>query len=119
MGCDIHGWVEKKVGDRWVGYLPLKDRTRNYARFAALAGVRGEGPDAKGVPDDVSESTKIHIDEWDSDGHSHSHLNLREADQIFKATNYGDDYHTWHAFDLDLDEENEWDQYRFVFWFDN
>jgi hypothetical protein len=51
---------------------------RNYEFFASLAGVRGEGPEPKGVPDDVSELAQIEINGWDSDGHSHSYDTLRD-----------------------------------------
>ena len=118
MGCDIHGWVEKKVNDKWVAYLELRDRERNYERFAALAGVRGEGPQAKGVPPDVSETTKLHIDEEGADGHSHSYMALTEAYKIFRETNRKKFYSEHDAFGVD-DYGEGYGDYRIVFWFDN
>ena len=107
MGCDIHWVIEKKIGTMyeneasgWVGVamkyhtpkLPLSaDITaetpighepiysdRDYRFFAALAGVRGEGPEPRGLPDDISELARIDIDDHGDDGHSHSWATLRE-----------------------------------------
>ncbi len=130
MGCDIHGWVEKKdpKSGRWVAYKPLKDRTRNYHRFGLLAGVRGDGGNAIGVPENASDTVRMHIDEDGSDGHSHSYMDLQEAYGIFKDTSGKPDYSFWQAFDIDdepkvcgecrrpLPVEENW---RLVFWFDN
>lgn len=124
MGCDIHGWVEKKVGEKWIAYKELNDTWRNYDRFAALAGVRGEGPKAKGVPPDVSDTVKVLIAEWDADGHSHSYLPLNEAFDVFKRTQFirDVDYGLYDAFKIELDAmtpPESIDLYRPVFWFDN
>ena len=88
MGCDIHGWIEKKVYDKWVAVGEFRGcgLERNYERFAQLAGVRGEGPDPKGVPEDVSDTAKFHIDEWGVDGHSHSYMDLEPALDLFFET---------------------------------
>lgn len=98
MGCDIHFTVERKVKDKWIGVFstdltprqPMYSYAkggydlgtltgcapvageRNYTFFASLAGVRGAGPDPKGVPDDMSELTSAALDDWGGDGHSHS-----------------------------------------------
>lgn len=123
MGCDIHGTIERKVDDKWVMVEPFPQdtRDRNYVRFALLAGVRGDGPTARGIPDDVSVSTKLHIDDWGVDGHSHSWLPLNEAAKIWLKTEWDKpsmaiDYPTSHYFDVDDDDPNE---HRVVFWFDN
>ena len=106
MGCDIHCYAERKnkdgkwkiIGnvekeeDGWISidYEPYHDR--NYNLFAILANVRnetafagcktGEGfnpiSNPKGVPSDASEEYASLIKQWDSDGHSHSYLTLRE-----------------------------------------
>lgn len=56
MGCDIHCYIEfKEPGNN--GWNPFGGKTyvgRNYAMFAALAGVRGDGPPAKGLPEDIA-----------------------------------------------------------------
>jgi len=128
MGCDIHAAVEKKVGDHWVMIdrleYPQKAVERNYKRFSALAGVRGTGPDPKGLPEDISESAKLFVEEWEGDGHSHSFLELTEAAKIFLATDFDRDgdfknkYPLSYFFDID-DEKVQVGHYRLVFWFDN
>lgn len=165
MGCDIHWVVEQQVKTRddtliWIGVLEknsprivsrlednssLYDRAsvvshRNYAFFAALAGVRGPGPDPRGLPDDASETTKVLVEWWDCDGHSHSWCSLREfistwlgtidnhkvVHDYVEARLHGDnkavdDILTTIAgvYELDGDPEESGDKYRVVFWFDN
>jgi hypothetical protein len=110
MGCDIHFYVEKREGDKWVsadkwtpdeydGRIRVSWRDafysdRNYDLFAMLANVRngygfagcdtGDGfkPIAlpKGLPEDVSPEVKAESDRWNSDGHSHSFLTLAELE---------------------------------------
>lgn len=134
MGCDIHIALEKKVGldrlgNKWVmvNRLEGQARCRNYPRFSALAGVRyGYGDklpigSAKGVPHDVSESAKLFIDEWGADGHSHSYMPVKDAASIFLETEYQasefcKSYPCSCFFDV---EEDEADDYRIVFFFDN
>lgn len=99
MGCDIHMFIEYKVGDApWTadknhqvieedGYEHVSQVTssgRNYTLFGALAGVRSEGPDAKGFPEDVSDIIKKASDLYDSDGHSHSYSSLEEFKEALK-----------------------------------
>ena len=119
MGCDIHGWVEKRRGKKWVGYAQLKDDQRNYGRFAALAGVRGLGPGPNGVPKNVSDTVKLHILEWDTDGHSHSWLPLEKAFKIFKESSGSDTYYEFVAFGFEIPNKSDWKLYRLIFWFDN
>jgi len=122
MGCDIHGWVEKKVGEKWVGIKELRDDSRNYKRFAKLAGVRGDGPSPSGLPNDISDTAQFWADNWGTDGHSHGHLPLIEAFEVFKSTsgNLGlvpdENYSPWAAFEVG---DDELDEMRLVFWFDN
>lgn len=146
MGCDIHIVVERHVGDKWVGidatnYFAIsrhsKDdprhafpvcRDRNYERFAKLAGVRGEGPAPLGLPDDISDLTRLEVDRWGVDGHSHSWLSLREAAQVWLETewrapgvpldpkSYEAMYPESHYFNC---ENGDFADYRIVFWFDN
>ena len=147
MGCDIHAVVEVQVHDRWVTVNTLSHHhgrfndgafstpaatERNYRRFAALAGVRGEGPAPRGLPDDISETAQFIVDEWGADGHSHSWLPLEEAARIFAETSRQvkedeeADAITMHRlkrpsdfyFEVDEDHLKERD-YRLVFWFDN
>lgn len=165
MGADIHMVLERKDKTRgkWVGinnfnsrqaHVHVRDkegqyvaaealvmweaRSRNYAMFAALAGVRGDGPDPRGVPDDASDLALLEIDGWGADGHSHSWLPMSEALPIFmkhqfngdgaiiKARIGGKSLTELHmrvlsnefAVDFEPDRE-ELDDYRLVFWFDN
>src|ERR1043165_3039366 len=53
-------------------------RSRNYEFFAALAGVRGDGPKAKGTPKDASDLARMEIEAWGEDGHSHSYCSLKK-----------------------------------------
>lgn len=136
MGCDIHMVLEQKIGEgSWIGihhfpYYRSSGGThhfpdaigRNYRRFAAMAGVRGDGPEPRGLPEDVSVLSQARSDHYGSDGHSHSWLPVREAAAIFLASEYGepDDYAkkypTAHFFGV---EPEDADDYRIVFWFDN
>lgn len=165
MGCDIHPILERKFKDKWIGmddyaYKTSFDfdrsnnkwgppkftsaageiRSRNYARFAKFAGVRGEGQDPKGMPDDASDLAKWRCEEYGQDGHSHSWLTLREAldlcvaadiEHNMNATLADDAPQKTHAvefyFGVEIDTEDydgkgphdSIDNYRLVFWFDN
>ena len=104
---------------------------RNYERFSALAGVRGDGPNALGEPKDPSPGTRAQIDGWDSDGHSHSHLPIMEFINICETTHWIPDgesardirnatfpelYEYWFGTTPKKDDPS---LYRVVFWFDN
>lgn len=149
MGADIHMVLEKKTETGWVGIhdfgweilhalsaqmysVHFPARERNYDRFAALAGVRGSGPSPKGMPDDVSELARMHIDADGDDGHSHTHYTIREAAEIFGRTSGQTPVAAQVAAKL-LNEpkprppcekyfgidEDVVDAYRVVIWFDN
>lgn len=131
MGCDIHGSIERMVDGKWVHVTriyrdPHAIKQRNYLIFAALAGVRGDGPRPTGLPVDATDSSKLHAAEWGNDGHSHSSLTIRDALQriagipasILCPTDFAAKYPEWHYFGMES-ELSELDQYRFVFWFDN
>jgi len=126
MGCDIHGSIEKKVNDKWVHVTRItydfEIGKRCYARFAALAGVRGDGPAPLGFPADASDSTRLHRADWGEDGHSDSVLGLAEACTRLQSADRAEpgmmehDYPASHYFEL---EDENIHEYRFVFWFDN
>jgi hypothetical protein len=108
MGCDIHLYTEQRIDGKWqsvdvwtkedgeghmhVAYEHKLYGDRNYSLFAILANVRngygfagvktGDGfvpiSEPRGLPVDVSAQVKTSSDRWDGDGHSHSHLTLRE-----------------------------------------
>jgi hypothetical protein len=77
MGCDIHIAVEERIAEGWwtpvrlcgpikirknecspIGYAAPEIAGRNYNFFAALAGVRGDGPQPRGLPEDINPATR-------------------------------------------------------------
>jgi hypothetical protein len=105
MGCDIHFFVEKREGERWISADTWYESEyrfshvnapfysgRNYYLFAILADVRngfgfagiktGEGfnpiSPPRGMPDDACAEVQQEADAMGADGHSHSWLTLRE-----------------------------------------
>lgn len=122
MGCDIHGWVEVKKDDKWIAVQEIEDRSRNYKRFAALAGVRGEGPEPRGIPHDVSDTVRYHIEYWGVDGHSHSQMSLRDAAKVWLETDWAPNYHKKRypilAY-IGIASDDCTEDFRVVFWFDN
>jgi len=117
MGCDIHLYVEKFDGKKWVHIqedvmenddVPIELSffdTRSYSLFAILANVRNNGnfnpiSEPKGLPEDCSESIR-NVQDW-RDGHSHSWLTLKEIfefdwTQSVKREGWMKawEYHTW------------------------
>ena len=95
MGCDIHTVLEQywEEGERWVGIANGVCDDRNYTRFGMLAGVREEGPDAKGLPSDASDMALMLYDR-DDDLHSHSYNDITEFMDIFCRTEHMDDTQT-------------------------
>ena len=133
MGCDIHTVIERKHNGNWVAELNLEGgaiESRDYQLFNLLAGVRGEGPaEPRGLPDDISTSAEMAAANWDSDGHSHSWIDLKEAMALWKIANaHRTDMNSprlyykvfsvddWH---MNGEEGYEQREYRMVFWFDN
>ena len=157
MGADIHFVLERRTPHGWCGVYstgaplpPARNREdysklnrfhhpllsdRNYTFFAALAGVRGDGPEPNGIPPDVSLLASEAIDAWDSDGHSHSHCTALEFVRIWDLTaNNGklaleattnklldnkrplDDLLDLIGLEQSTYEQSEW---RVIYWFDN
>ena len=140
MGCDIHLHIEIRVNSQWYHYNHPNIR-RNYALFAKMAGVRGdERPIAmlRGLPDDVTFTTKFDCEHWGPYGHSHSWLSSGEVgmlgvwydamiadteqSRIFGLSDrvgylFGNSYKHFHKYREDFPSEVE--DFRFVFWFDN
>lgn len=145
MGCDIHPYVEKKIGDNWHMYADLKGTPeyqnwgwggqRDYEFFAHLCGVRAgyqddEWPKPKGLPEDVSVMCQHLSDMWDSDGHSHSWETLKDfvdkklalikirGDEM-EVGSHSREYYEYNIVGFSLDEDDDPDDFRVVFWFDN
>lgn len=134
MGCDIHVVIEKKFGDKWIGmelcrsishypfdsekgeladkpgYIWHPARSRNYELFAKLAGVRGDGPDPKGLPEDASELSHAVLPADDSDLHSHSWCSMEEYIRLLLETESNP------AKVLLTDSVQLKDPYRYYFW---
>ena len=144
MGTDIHIVVEQRTSNGWVavgtlaGHFMFPHLTdgarhvslnvctpialvRNYRRFAALAGVRGEGPEARGFPSDASVTARLL---WERDSEHYqkaSYLALCDAIEVFKTTE--DEVVRDHIFDPEWVyfnvDESEVEIHRIVFWFDD
>ena len=144
MGCDIHFVVEKQIEGLWIGvystdhtpslapqyqerveddFLPKYKRlpvfkSRWYAFFSALAGVRGDGPEPKGLPSPRSLLTQLTVASWDSDGHSHSWETLENFSLIYVKVAGMDENEKTVEWLTDTDKYDI-DSYRVIFWFDN
>ena len=108
MGCDIHLFPEYKVDngtwqahpniivkienegtDHEYTYINYDEGIgRNYELFADMAGVRGDGPEPKGIPYGVSSIIKKVIEQWKGDAHSHSYMPLNELKKLMKKHGY-------------------------------
>ena len=135
MGCDIHGYIEIKIGNTWVAYKEL-DVRRDYRLFAILANVRNYEEfnikpisEPRGLPLDVSVLAKASSDGWDSDGHSHSWISCAEIEDIaqwLNKTHMGEPSPNF-IIEYDYDNGDLFNYYteprvsdvRMVFWFDN
>lgn len=169
MGADIHMYVEKRMpSGNWacvrnlnesisnkglhviykdrsssdVGFIAYWHlRNRNYELFAALAGVRGDGPEPRDLPQDVSEYVQTEYGGWGGDAHSASWYSAVDFVQIYTSVGVEVDEDTplspyvvslitdgdeaavakflSEEASVDVPEGESVDLYRFVFWFDN
>jgi hypothetical protein len=114
---------------------------RNYHFFADIACVRGEGEyQDRGLPDDVSALALAYSESWGYDGHSHSYLYADEMIPLYIKHHLSDeekaklvsdrmsgglsDIQVFHLimerhFNIATREEDNPQDYRFVFFFDN
>lgn len=137
MGCDIHLHVEVKVNGKWEHYSHPRIN-RNYELFGIMAGVRDEDAtpicEPKGLPCDLSLITQIDYSYDKGDAHSESWLNRNEIGQLLKRTGHigkfnGDFEHSQLGYahgnsysTIGMEESGhpkEYEDVRFVFWFDN
>jgi hypothetical protein len=166
MGADIHLFLERKMkSGKWAcvsnlnkvvhvegldglqptnslnyGYYKLSGR--NYQLFGALASVRGDGLEPRGMPDDPSDIVQHEADGWMHDAHSHSWLYADEFISIYnkvwlepKDDEPLDQYSQTLLTDgkdlavreflrlmcspMVVEDEDQPEDFRFVFWFDN
>jgi hypothetical protein len=160
MGADIHIMLERKLGSgEWAAIdtfqskrfsqfcaaevteknkygLFARVKDRNYTLFAALAGVRGEGPEPRGMPKDAS---PLAWEDFSSDDlHSHSWMLATEfmslfiehgltaaerAELVLDRMERTGPVHEVALYryisSVYFDEGESMDDYRFVFCFDN
>lgn len=109
MGCDIHVHLEIEIDGQWHHYNSI-NLYRNYTLFAKMADVRNDGSitplsTCRGLPENISVVTKLDVDSWGNDGHSHSWLNAKEISEIIS-------FHRSLYFDIpEHIPEEQWDKY--------
>ena len=138
MGCDIHFHSEVKRNGKWQHYSS-NSIPRHYALFSKMAGVRNSNNNIvpiskpKGLPNDVTELTKLCSDDLGVDGHSHSWFNADEIVQLHEWCDEQDLLYTHKSnfpylcgsnFDSFKKYPEDWEglgieDVRYVFWFDN
>lgn len=96
MGCDIHFHSEVKRNGKWLHHSEA-NVSRNYVLFAKMAGVRNYYnlvpiSEPKGLPDDVTELTKLHSDRFGVAGHSHSWLDAKEIVELHNFIGKSEEY---------------------------
>ena len=126
MGCDIHSYAEVYHQNSWkfikdniftYGYYTRGSLNwgginthepygeRNYYLFSLLADVRNYNNHItpisipRGVPKNISKEVRKEIEQWASDGHSHSYFTLKELLEI--------------KWDEEIDEEGYVDIYSY------
>ena len=94
MGCDIHIHIEVQINGDWHHYNHPKV-LRDYSLFSKMAGIRGEEDpisEPKGLPEDISFTTRFDAEHWGIDGHSHSYLGQNEIKQLREWMENQDQY---------------------------
>lgn len=117
MGCDIHGWIEKRVDGKWLAHRNISGgdyndyhtnvehvdldgrrygrieelKDRNYGFFGKLAGVRHSFDDSlepQGFPDDASLECRKDFEADGSDAHTPSWVMLEEAARCYYESRF-------------------------------
>lgn len=116
MGCDIHAFLEIKLGKEWHNYGEIRIK-RDYQLFSKMVNIIGRGsqePIAKrrGLPSDCSKVVEFLLNE--EAAHTISWLSKEELKELAKW--YLEYYE--HKF-IPFDEYEWFDECRLVFGFDN
>lgn len=133
MGCDVHVIVEVKTESGWLGVYASDARVpsegipdvkwRDYELFGRLAGVRRDGPEPKGWPEDASPLAVYILSQNEDDYHSLTWYPLAEAVDIYNAapsavgSKKSGHFAPW-DFTYDADSKDV-DDFRVLFAFDN
>lgn len=116
MGCDIHAFLEIKLGKEWHNYgnIPIG---RNYQLFSKMTDIVGRGDQEaiakqRGLPIDCSKIVKFLLEEEGT--HTLSWLSKKELKELAE----------WHLEyyehqPLPFDDHELFDKCRLVFGFDN
>lgn len=85
MGCDIHPHIEVKVNGKWLHYSAWSIE-RYYRVFEKICGERGKLQNAistpRGLPDDLSEITKLCYEYDNLDAHTETWLTWQEFKEL-------------------------------------
>lgn len=145
MGCDIHFNVERHCDPYgWIGIYSTESdlnfgrerrdnnplTSRDYDFFGKIAGVRRDGPGAKGLPDDASDMSRFAHERWGMDGHSWTYLSLEEFLTIYVLHNFTSEVMRARLEHADKEKifqdyfphlwlSSAFCDYRVVIWFDN
>lgn len=138
MGTDVHAHFEIKVDGKWLHYSQPRVE-QDYLLFEKMAGVRGNVENAivppRGLPGDISETTRLEAKWWGMDGHNHSWLSSREFKELHEFhTDQQENSPSWRVnpeqwfylhgncwedfHDYPESYPKEIQDFRLVFWFD-
>lgn len=119
MGCDIHGFIEKKKSAPNWRHVCEVGIDRNYEFFGVLNNIRRDRSifPGRGFPEDASPTVKEAYEDWSGDAHSASWISKEEILSAMSNKEVEDVHYNFEKI-LDLMDECE-EETRFVFWFDN
>ena len=131
MGTDISLFTEVKINGQWHCYSK-PEVGRDYYLFNRMAGVRGSGfseppiSEPKGMPEDISLITKLHLENEHGFDYGLSWLNGDEILRLEECVDFPERLwgylfdNSWGGFAKGLDQyPKEIEDIRFVFWFND